>query len=183
MKNLILTSNGLCNETINNEFLNMLIVPVNTLRCLFIPTAAITKKSQELIPYYFNQLLDLGIQSGNITTYNCDRYINDEEIKSYNFVYVCDGDPSYLMKQINNINIQESLKKAIESVIYIGIGAGSQIVSETIGNKKGLGFIPSTIECHIEEKEFEGSIFNKDVIIKLTDDQALIVTGRKFYVV
>ena len=37
---MILTSTGLDNDNVKNEFLNMLNKPVNQLYCLFIPTAA-----------------------------------------------------------------------------------------------------------------------------------------------
>lgn len=185
MKKMILTSTGLDNDNVRNEFLNMLNKPVNQLYCLFIPTAANDKESQQMIPLCFNELTDIGILPGNIVTYNCDRYISQDELSAYDVVYVCGGDENYLMKKINEINVANELKKAVEqNLIYIGVSAGSMITSNKMQDKKGLGLITPQINPHAEKNiTLPGTIFKKDEIINLADEHAVVVSGRHMHLI
>ena len=186
MKKMILTSTGFDNPAIQQEFLNMLNKPVDQIQCLFIPTAANDKQSQELIPLCFNELTDIGILPGNIITYNCDRYISSNELSEYDVVYVCGGSENYLMKKINECGIADELKKAIEqNLIFVGVSAGSMIASNKMNHHvNGLGLVPMQINPHAEENIVkDGTIFNKNQTINLSDQQAIVVSGKHMHVV
>lgn len=186
MKKMILTSTGLSSPAIVQEFLNMLNKPIDQIKCLFVPTAANDKQSQEVIPLCFNELTDIGILSGNIISYNCDRYISANELNSYDVIYVCGGSETFLMKKINECGIADELKKAVEkNLIFIGVSAGSMIASNKIDKINGLGLVTITINPHATENITEnGTIFKKtNETINLADDHAIIVSGRHMHLI
>lgn len=180
MKKMILTSSGM-NETITQELLNTLNKSVNIIRCLFIPTAAINKDDELMIPVYFQQLVNIGILSGNITSYNCNRYLSVEELNDYDIIFVCDGNLDFLLKKINEVNIAGIIKKAVEDkIIYIGAGVGSIIA--TI--KNGFNLVSLQVNVHATENISKtDTIFNKNVPINLADEQAIIVSGKHMHII
>lgn len=182
MKHLILTATDL-NNNVKQEFLNMIITPINNIRCLFIPTAANTKEYQEMIPLYFQQLIDMGILAGNITTYNCDRYISLNELKEFDVIVFCDGDENFLMQKINELNIVESIKAAIEAkCIFIAIGNSIYIALSKMSNKKGIGLVSLSINLHAKDNINTGIIYNKKDIINLANNNAIIILGTHMHI-
>ena len=182
MKHLILTATDL-NNNIKQEFLNMLIKPINNIRCLFIPTAANTKEYQEMIPLYFQQLIDIGILPGNISTYNCDRYISLNELKEFDVIVFCDGNEDFLMQKINELNIADIIKQAIETkLIFIAIGNSINIALTKMKNKNGIGLISLSINLHAKDNINTGIIYNKKDIINLADNNAIIVLGTHMHI-
>ena len=185
MKKLILTSTGLTTSDIINELYKMLNKNIDQVRVLFVPTAAITKEDQSMIPLCFQELISIGILANNIVNYNCNRYISKNEFNEYDIIYFCGGDENYLMKKINECNIYNELNKAVsENLIFIGVSAGSMIASDYMQDKKGLGLISLQINPHAEDNITpNGIIFNKDNIINLADDHAIIVLGKHIHLV
>lgn len=185
MKKLILTSTGLTTKSIINELYQMLNKNIDQIRVLFIPTAALTKDDQLMIPLCFQELVDLGILANNIISYNCDRYISENELNEYDIIYFCGGDENYLMKKINECNIYNEISKAVSNnLIFIGVSAGSMIASDNIEHKKGLGLVSLQINPHAtKEVTPNGIVFNKDNIINLADNHAIIVLGKHVHIV
>lgn len=185
MKKMILTSTGLTTPDIIDELYKMLNKPINQIRVLFVPTAAIDKKAQSVVPLCFQELIDLGVISNNIITYNCNRYISEDEFNEYDIIYFCSGNEDYLMKKINECNIINELNQAVnKQLIFIGVSAGSMIASDNMQYKKGLGLISLQINPHAtKDITPNGIIFNKNNIINLADDHAIIVIGRHMHII
>jgi peptidase E len=72
MQNLILTSTGFNNKRIQEKFLELVNVPNDKIKVIFIPTAAITEDAKVMIPLCKNDLLNAGILEQNIVTYDLD---------------------------------------------------------------------------------------------------------------
>ena len=179
MKKLILTSTGLTNPRIKEELLNLLNVDINNVKCLFIPTGAVTNEEKDLLNISYQTLIDSGLQPGNIIMYNCDRYIGYDELITYKIIYIGGGDSKYLLNALKNINVVEELSKAINSneIIYIGESAGSIIA-------KDLDITNVEIIPHVK-KNFtsNGKFFDKNGVVSLNNNQALVITGRSMNVI
>lgn len=193
MKKLILTSAGLSNKTIINKFYEILDKQISEVKVLFIPTAA---RCQEELGYAKKsklELIDLGIDEGNIIEYNLDIDISFMELNEYDILYVCGGNTFYLLHKIREMKFDEKIRNAVESgLIYIGVSAGSIVAGPTIEtalpfdendigieNFKGMNFIHDIIIPHYNEKRakivdgFRKTMKNN--IITITDNQALFV--------
>lgn len=66
MKNLLLTSTGLSNNSIVNAFLKVVDKPVDEINIGFIPTAARTDVELQYSDMSKKELLGIGIQKSNI---------------------------------------------------------------------------------------------------------------------
>ena len=171
---VMLTSCGLETEEIKNAFLDLTGSGVREMRALFIPTAAIYPDAIGVLPKCMNDLLKCGIPGENIVVFDLHRNMLYDELKDYNIVYLCGGDPSYLLERVNDSGFSEALKKvADENGIILGVSAGSMIFAANMENN--LGLVNTNLYVHCGSGEPAGSLsypFKND--IALSNDQALI---------
>ena len=175
MERLILTSAGFENEKIKALFIKMLDQNIKSLKVLFIPTAAITEEQKKYIPKCKKDLESSGIIKENIRTYNLDSVISYNEIKEYGAIYVCGGDSPYLLGKIIKIGFDKLLLRFFENNgIYIGVSAGSIIMSENLDGN--LGYLRCMLKVHQNIGTKNGRFSNDDFEeISLTDKQAIIL--------
>ncbi|KAB3529408.1 hypothetical protein [Alkaliphilus serpentinus] len=83
MKRLILTSTGFDNKDIEKKFLELVGLPSEEIKVIFVPTAAITEEQKEIIPLCKKDLLNAGVSEENIIAYDLDRIITAEEISNW----------------------------------------------------------------------------------------------------
>ena len=69
----LLTSTGFDNQNILKAFLNLLDVPCNKVKALFIPTALSSQGAKEYIHVFMADLLVAGIRKENILSYDLNR--------------------------------------------------------------------------------------------------------------
>jgi len=175
MERLILTSAGFENENIKTLFIKMIDKNIKSLKVLFIPTAAITDEQKKYIPKCKKDLESSGIKSENIRTYNLDSVITYSEIKEYGAIYVCGGDTLHLLGKMIKIGFDKLLLRFFENNgIYIGVSAGSIVMSENLeGN---LGYLRCMLKVHQNVGTKNGRFSNDDFEeISLTDNQAIIL--------
>ncbi len=193
MKKLLLTSAGFENPRIGKKFLELVNKPVSEIKVLFIPTASRTKEELIYVEKSRQELLDSGILKENIIDFNLDRELNDEELNTFNVIYVCGGNTFYLLYKIKESKFGDVTKELINNgVVYVGASAGSMIVGPDIKltafpdkndiNLKdtvGLSLVNTAISphyCKEEEKMVKEWQEKADYkILPLTDNQALLV--------
>ena len=201
MKKLILTSAGFSNKTIVDKFNEMLDKPISEAKVLFIPTASRYQEELEYVKQSRLELINVGINEGNIIEYNLDIDLKISELNKYDILYVCGGNTFYLLHKIKEIKFDEKIRKAVENgLMYIGVSAGSIVVGPTIEtagpfdendigieNFKGMNFIEDIIIPHYNEKRIEiVEGFRKTMknnIITITDNQALIVCEDTYQII
>ncbi|WML37000.1 Type 1 glutamine amidotransferase-like domain-containing protein [Clostridium sp. OS1-26] len=183
MQNLILTSTGFANKNIKEKFLELVNMPNDKIRVIFIPTAAITEDAKVWIPVCKNDLLDTGILEDNIVTYDLDRIMSCDEICNFNVIYVCGGTTQHLLNKMNETNFNIPLKKFLHNGgVYVGVSAGSVVLSQNLPNN--LGYINCTLNVHAEEGIECGYLNTSDCPnIKLTDNQAIIITDNDIAII
>jgi peptidase E len=175
MKKLVLTSAGFDNKNIEVKFLDLVNIPKQKIKVLFIPTAAITEEQKAFIPLCKEDLLSAGILEKNIKTYDLDRIISSEELCLFNAIYVCGGTTEYLLKKINEVKFHKPLKDFLEDGgVYVWVSAGSIIMAGNLPNN--LSYINCKLGVHCNAGSNPGQIDTTNCPdIKLTDDQAIII--------
>lgn len=176
MKKIILSSTGFSNKNLERLFLDNIGKPASEIRAVFVPTAANDEESRSMLPYCFQDLTDAGIPSANILTYDLDRKMTLDELRTYDAIYFCGGSETHLMEAINNVGFAPVLLRAVEEgLFYIGVSAGSMIATPSVeGN---LGIIPNPLEPHCEENITPcGELPAGGEPVNISDDQAVWIT-------
>lgn len=132
MRKIVLTSCGLIDNNLTQEFLNLFSKKPVELKVLYIPTAidGFDDDDFSLVEEELGYLLKLGINRENITEYRMDYNLS---INDFDFIYMMGGNTFYLLKKIKEYNFEKEIVKAINSgVVYVGSSAGSEILGNTI---------------------------------------------------
>ncbi|MEG2290371.1 MAG: Type 1 glutamine amidotransferase-like domain-containing protein [Clostridium sp.] len=183
MQKLMLTSTGFTNKNIEKTFLELVDMPIDKIKSIFIPTAAITEGAKMWLPECKNHLLSAGILEEHIVIYDLDRIMSCDEICNYNVIYVCGGDPQHLLNKMNEAKFDTPLKRFLDmGGVYIGVSAGSIVASQNLS--KNLGYINCILSVHAEEGSECGYIkTNNCPNIKLTDNQAIIIRDNEMVII
>jgi dipeptidase E len=182
MKRIILTSAGFENKSNEQKFLAMVRKPPEEIKALWIPTAAIDDEAKAVLPKCMNDLLNAGVLSGNIKTYNLDYIMGYAELAAFDAVYVCGGDCRYLLDKMHEANFVSLVKEFINhGGVYIGVSAGSCICAD--GFEGSLGFLSCTLDVHCMEGSAPGAIdVDHCSHINLTNNQAIVIEDEKCYI-
>lgn len=175
---VLLTSAGLETEEIKECFVAMAAKNMQSVKALFIPTAAKDAGAVQVLPKCVNDLLKCGIREENIKVFDLHTGMKKSELQQYDVVYLCGGDASYLLERINETGFNRTLTEYIqEDGMVIGVSAGSLIFANNLSGN--LGLIDTFLEVHCQEGEERGALQiplkNK---ICLTNTCALAIKGR-----
>lgn len=132
MKNIFLTSCGIINDNIKNEFYNKINKDIEDVKVLYITTASDGENDDDKswMDEEFKTILNLGILKENITEYKIGNTIN---IRDFDIMYMMGGNTFYLLDIIRKTNFANDIRKFINSgKIYVGSSAGSEILGNSI---------------------------------------------------
>ena len=132
MKNIFLTSCGIINDRIKNEFYKTLTKSIESIKVLYITTASDGEPNDDKswMDEEFKTILDLGILKENITESKIGNPIN---MNDYDIMYMMGGNTFYLLDIIRRTHFDIDIKNFINSgKIYIGSSAGSEILGNSI---------------------------------------------------
>lgn len=177
MRKILLSSTGFSNKNLEKIFLDNLEKPVNEVRALFIPTAAIDEEAKSILPFCRQDLTDAGVLEENIVTYDLEQPMDANDLAKYDAVYFCGGSPEHLMEAIHRVDFAQPLLEAVEKgLFYIGVSAGSMIATPSVENN--LGIIPNPLEPHCEENITPVGVLPKPGSpVNISDDQAVWIHG------
>lgn len=132
MKKIVLTSCGIIDNKLKEEFLNLFTKDPKHLKVLYIPTAIDGEEDDDFswVEEELEYLYKMGVKKENIIEYRMDYELN---ITDYDFIYVIGGNTFYLLQKIREYNFDREIAQAINSgVVYVGSSAGSIIIGTTI---------------------------------------------------
>ena len=193
MTKLLLTSTGLANQNITNQFLQIIDKPVSQIKIIFVPTASRTEEELKYVHESKKELLDLGISENNIKTLNLDMPVSFEEVEDFDVIYVCGGNTFYLLKKVRETGFDKVIIEfAKTDKLYFGVSAGSILVCPNIDiaspfdendvnltDLTGLNLTDVIVSPHYkdEEKLIIDDFKKKSQyeVVPLTDEQALLV--------
>ena len=144
---LLLTSNGVNNQTIANSLSELVGKQPMDIKIGFIPTAVHAEQGSK--EWFVKQLTDLHsfgfcyVDFIDIIAPNIDW---QEKLSEVDVVYGGGGNPYYLMDAIKKTGFDDWLKVNIERKVYVGGSAGSMIVTPNIGTTqiKSFGSVNTT---------------------------------------
>lgn len=200
---LFLTSNGLT-DNMKKQLFDIIGKNPKDTKILFIPTAALeTDEAREGIAICLYELSLMGIPYENIVIYNLElilskgyertyssfvkepfmlaRLLTDEEIQTFDAVFVGGGDASVLCREMSRTGFDKTLKEAInDGLVYVGISAGSMYAAGNLEN--GLHIIDNPIIPHCNCTEPTELTNNKEEI-RLGDGHAVYITEDSISVI
>lgn len=183
--NVLLTSCGLETEQIENTLKNMLGKAAEEARAIFIPTAANSPDAIEVLPKCLNDLLKIGIKRENIFVYDLYDELDSSICNSYDVIYLCGGDPEYLLRRIKECKFDSKLLKFIDSGgIVVGVSAGSMIFADDMPDN--LGLLKCALDVHCDDDNCEKSGFypkDRHDRIKLGNSQAIVFDKDRIIII
>lgn len=183
--NVLLTSCGLETKQIEDTFKNMLDKPLAEVKAMFIPTAANSPDAIEVLPKCLNDLLKVGIKRENIFVYDLYDELDSNFCNTFDVIYLCGGDPDYLLRRINERSFDSRLMDFIgNGGVVIGVSAGSMIFAEDMPDNLGLLKCALDVHCSDDSCEKVGR-YPKDrrERIKLGNLQAIIFDGDHIVII
>jgi len=193
MKKLLLTSTGLANQNITNQFLQIIDKPVSQIKIIFVPTASRSEEELKYVDESKKELLDLGVLENNIKTLNLDKPVLFQEVEDFDVIYVCGGNTFYLLNKVRETGFDKVIIEfAKTDKLYFGVSAGSILVCPNIDiaspfdendvnltDLTGLNLTDVIVSPHYkdEEKTIIDDFKKKSQykVVPLTDSQALLV--------
>ena len=192
MKKIVLTSCGVIDGKLKEQFYELLNKDISKVKLLFITIAVDGEKdtSRTWLEEEYATILDLGIKEENITEFH---YEENVDFSSYDIIYMIGGNTFYLLKELREKNLDEKIIQAINNgVIYIGSSAGSIILGKTIETAlpydenwvnlvdfEGLKIVDGIIIPHANRKQDfikEAKEKYSDKIIELYDDYGIVIS-------
>ncbi|MFZ5364989.1 MAG: Type 1 glutamine amidotransferase-like domain-containing protein [Patescibacteria group bacterium] len=193
MTKLLLTSTGLANQNITNQFLQIIDKPVSQIKIIFVPTASRSEEELKYVDESKKELLDLGILENNIKILNLDKPVSFQEVEDFDVIYVCGGNTFYLLNKVRETGFDKVIIEfAKTDKLYFGVSAGSILVCPNIDiaspfdendvnltDLTGLNLTDVIVSPHYkdEEKAIIDDFKKKSQyeVVPLTDEQALLV--------
>lgn len=129
---LLLTSAGFTNKTISQALKDLVDKPLEELKLAFVPTAANVESGDKkwLIEdlYRCSQLGLKQIDIVDISALPLDNVL--QRLQEADLIFFGGGNTHYLMTWIEKLDLKAKLLELLQNRIYIGLSAGSMIVSK-----------------------------------------------------
>ena len=182
---VLLTSCGLETKAIEQAFLKMLNKEPSHIKAMFIPTAAITPDAIEVLPKCLDDLLKCGIAKENIFVYDLHDALNVGISDEYDVVYLCGGDPHYLLRRIHEAHFDKELESFIEHEgVVVGVSAGSMIFADDMPDNLGLLRCALDVHCSKDTCDKAGQYsLSRTERIRLGNEQAIVFEKECFSII
>lgn len=169
---LLLTSGGLVNQTMINALRELIGKDFKDTKLVFIPTAANVEVGDKLwLISDLSKCRELGFKEVDIMDIAAvSQDIWRPRLENADVIMVGGGNTSYLMGQIKKSGLAKILPDLLKSRVYVGISAGSMVVSPNLKEKEmqqlyeepiiddetneGLGFVDFLVVPHMGSPYF-----------------------------
>lgn len=124
---IFLTSNGLTSSKLQDEFRKA--IENKGKKCVIIPTAMEKDKDRDIwLEETKTELASFGLES-DYFYFGTDE---NNKLLEYDIIYICGGNVFYLMQMIKQCCAEETIRKASENAVIVGVSAGSLIMQENL---------------------------------------------------
>ncbi len=202
---LLLTSAGISNKSISDALKRLV---EGKMSIVFIPTAANAERGDK--GWLIDDLVNCK-KLGDVDIVDISALKKGEwlpRLKNANIIFMGGGNTTYLMNEIKRSGLDDELEDLLKRRVYVGISAGSIVLSESIQTSseyifglyddeiesppKGLGFIDFNVRPHLNspyfpkvndenlKKIFEGLGLD---IYALDDESAVVYNEGKIEVI
>jgi dipeptidase E len=130
---LLLTSTGICNQSIADELIRLVGIPPQEIRVGLIPTAANAERGEK--SWFLQQLVDLnkfGFTWIDIIDFSAPGVDWKERLQGVNTIFMSGGNTYHLLNEVRKHSLDSWLLENLDRYTYIGASAGSVLVTPTI---------------------------------------------------
>jgi dipeptidase E len=196
---LLLTSAGLTNDILKKTFLDLVGKEPGDITIAFITTASNTEKNTDYIKRDRDNLKRLGVQYISLIDISQPETTWKEVLQKSDVIYVEGGNTFYLLDELRKSGLNTTLKNITRGKLYVGVSAGSIIVTPTIAiaqvepadpntvnlqDLTGLNWVPFEISPHTREvvplanvEQYAASTVHP--VYAFDDEVAIVVTEKK----
>ncbi|MBA7632318.1 Peptidase E [subsurface metagenome] len=161
---LMLTSAGVTNKSLENALKQLV---KGKIKMAFIPTAAnIEEGDKDWLITDLNNCRKLGeVDIVDISALEKDVWLS--RLEKANVIFVGGGNTVYLMVCVLKSGLDKELKELLKTRVYVGISAGSVVLSKTLfasseflyddedgKEHEGLGYVNFHVRPHLNSKHF-----------------------------
>src|SRR3989344_7948785 len=178
---LLLTSGGITNLTIAKALLDLVGKPAEEINLAFIPTAANVDSKDK--GWFIDNLYELKQQKYKLIDIveisGLPRWNWEERLKTADVLFFSGGVTPHLMRCMEESGLKELLPELLKTKVYVGVSAGSIIMSPTNAmsnqekaiwykekfgyeSKKGLGFVNFYMRPHMNLPHYPN--YRKDLL-------------------
>ncbi|MDH6130498.1 Type 1 glutamine amidotransferase-like domain-containing protein [Kitasatospora sp. GP82] len=131
---LLLTSSGLCNETLRDALRDILGKPFGSANVVYIPTASVAEPGDHgWLVADMSRLHGLGWREFDVLELNgLPRRMVLDRLLHADVIYVGGGNHYHLARSITGSDLADGFLEALESRVYVGVSAGSMIFSRNL---------------------------------------------------
>lgn len=147
--NLLLTSGGLRNESLQDALRDMLGKPFGSANIVHIPTASVAEPGDHgWFVANMSRLYGFGWREFDILELNgLPRQMVLDRLLHADVVYVEGGSHYHLARSIAEQDLADGILEALESRVYVGVSAGSMVFSRNL-DEHSAGIIGDTADLH-----------------------------------
>lgn len=137
-----------------NRFHAMLPQSASDTKVLFIPSAAIDDAAKDMAERCRCELIRVGVNIENITDYNLDGSLTEQDAMTFDVIYFTGGNTSHLLQRIKETGFDAIIKRMVyANRVYVGVSAGSIIATPSIGipldeKTAGLALVQAYLSVH-----------------------------------
>ena len=134
---LLLTSAGLCNETLRHALHELLGEPFASANIVYVPTASVAAPGDHgWFVADLTRLHGLGWREFDILELNgLPRQMVLDRLLHADVIYAGGGNQYHLARSITGNGLADDLLKALEDRVYVGVSAGSMIFSRNLNER------------------------------------------------
>jgi len=175
---LLLTSGGVSNASIHNALVDLLGKPIAESSALCIPTAMHAMRNGAAMAYRVIHgltpapMVELGWQSIGVLELTALPSIEKEywttAVQETDALLVEGGDPLYLCYWMRQSGLADLLPSLLPETVYVGLSAGSMVLTPTIGEgfarwqppsggDETLGVVDFSIFPHLDHEKMPGN--------------------------
>jgi dipeptidase E len=192
-----------------DKFIKSFKLTPKELTVAFVPTAGDTyeEKDRGFVVEDRGKLLEKDFKVKDVDIKGKTKEKLMEELKCVDIIFVGGGNTFYLLKKTRESGFDEAVKEKVEDgAIYVGSSAGAVLVGPDIEpvramdhpekapnlkSTKGLDLVDFVAVPHYKSKKFHDRVEKvlekhknyKDKLIPITDEQAVVVEGKKYKIV
>ncbi len=205
-----LTSNGLCNDTLKQEFIKLVGKKPEEIKIAFVPTAAniIDEEKDWLIDDMYN-IKSIGAEIDIVDISALPKEIWLPRLEKADVLFFGGGDSEHLLNWVKKTGLDKMLPELLKTRVYAGISAGSMITCPNLflndkdsqiyyegktfkSNDQALNYNEFYFRPHYNSGYFSRANYDnlkelsanfKETIYAIDDNSAIIVDGDQVKVV
>lgn len=207
---LLLTSIGICNDTLDRELESLVGKSKLNIKIGVVCTAGLVEGgSKDVFLDSMNNLRKYGYRWIDIMDISNPNHDWKSRLSQCDVIYVSGGNTFFLMDQCRKVGFDQWLKDNIENHVYVGVSAGSITVGKSVeiatvepaddnfvgmADFTGMGLVPFNLSPHSpdmvsyesneEYQKKDGGVlyaYDEQSAVKVEGDSTEIVGGGKIF--